>query len=92
VGNQTAGFYAFDIETGERRWRTPVGGPVNSSAAGAGGVVCFGCDDGQVYGLGAASGRELWTVKTGGPVISSPCIDGGAVFIGSDDGSVYCLR
>ena len=92
VGNQTAGFYAFDIETGERRWRTPVGGSVNSSAAGAGGVVCFGCDDGQVYGLDAASGRELWTFRTGGPVISSPCIDGGAVFIGSDDGFVYCLR
>jgi len=84
-------FRANRVTTGEELWRFETPDRVLSSAAVAGGLVFFGCDDGHVFALDIATGSELWRFRTGGQVISSPAISGSCVFVGSDDGKLYAL-
>ena len=73
------------------RWTFKAGGPVKSSAAVVDGRVFVGCDDGQLYALGAADGRRLWACKTGDSVESSPLVLQGTVYVGSNDNCLYAL-
>jgi len=63
---------AFDAKTGQRLWDVKTGGMVYSRPAAAGGRICFGCDDANLYCLGyekptAASSR----IPMRGPVAVS---------------------
>ena len=60
--------YAFDSQTGERRWKVSVEGKVWSTPAIADGVVIFGSLDHRVYALSLSDGKRLWTFDTGGAV------------------------
>src|SRR5262245_32499668 len=61
VGNQSGGLYAFDAETGERRWVTRgLGNPAVSAVAVVDSVVYVGGSDSQFHALDAATGEELW--------------------------------
>ena len=55
------------------------------------GMLYFGCDGGQVYGLDARTGRKQWEYKTDGKIDVCPAIADGVVYVSSDDGHVYAL-
>lgn len=88
--------YAFDLTTGEPRWK---------HAAGEGVATDLRLAEGRVFGvtladeliaLDAVSGSLLWRFATGEPnptffANSSPAVSGGRVFFGGLDGSVYAL-
>ncbi len=84
--------YAFDAETGERRWRFPVEGKVWSTPAISDGVVIFGSLDHRVYALSLTDGKRLWAFDTGGAVAASPVIARGRVYVGSFDGVFYAIN
>ncbi len=54
---------AFDVESGEERWRFYTDGPVRFAPAVAEGLLYAGSDDGFLYCLDAASGSLQWRFK-----------------------------
>jgi outer membrane protein assembly factor BamB len=84
-------FHATRAATGEEAWRFSTASNVLSSAAVAGGIAFFGCEDSHLFALDAATGKELWRFRAGGPINASPAVAGNLVVVGSDDGKLYAL-
>lgn len=72
-------------------WSYDTGSPIYSSPVIEGGIVYFGCDDGNVYALNALSGAFIGTFPTGGRVTSTPAIDNGVLYVGSWDTYMYAI-
>jgi serine/threonine protein kinase len=78
---------------GTLHWSRPIGGPIDSSPAVAGGTVYFVNKDGTVYALDAATGQVRWSHPISfGLAVSSTAVAGGTVYVGSDDGKLYALN
>ena len=73
------------------RWRTPLGGGVQSKLVYDAGVVYVSCVDGALYALGADNGKIRWKFQSGGSLYGAPRIDDGRVYIGSMDHFVYAI-
>ncbi|MCA9187343.1 MAG: PQQ-binding-like beta-propeller repeat protein, partial [Planctomycetales bacterium] len=54
---------AYDLQSGDRRWRFFADGPVRFAPVCANGRVYVGADDGCLYCLAAESGNVLWKFK-----------------------------
>jgi outer membrane protein assembly factor BamB len=65
-------FHATRAASGEEVWSFATPLNVLSSAAVAGGIAFFGCEDDHLFALDVATGKELWRFRTGGPIHSSP--------------------
>lgn len=61
----TDGVYAFDLDTGVRKWFTPAENDVNSVALVDGKLIATG-DEGAIWALDPASGRRLWQTRLEG--------------------------
>ncbi|MEU6851236.1 PQQ-binding-like beta-propeller repeat protein [Actinacidiphila alni] len=82
---------AFDVITGNERWRAPLAGPAEMSPAVADGVVYVADRDAVVHARDAATGEVRWQIPTSGPVTASPAVADGAVFVGDINGEVVAL-
>ncbi|MEX2116409.1 MAG: PQQ-binding-like beta-propeller repeat protein [Bacteroidota bacterium] len=67
------------------------GPPIRSSPATDGKVICFGSDDGHVYGVDRASGSLLWKTDAGASVFASPIIASDLVIVGTINGIIVAL-
>ena len=76
----------------ERKWKTPLGGPLSATTVVDGRVFVAQVDAHTVHALNAENGRTIWSFTAGGRVDSPPTIHRGLVLFGSRDGWVYCLR
>ena len=85
---------ALAKSSGEEVWKFEPeedGQPIRSSPASDGRVICFGSDDGHVYGIDRASGRMLWKTDAGASVFASPIITSDLVIVGTIKGVVVAL-
>ncbi|MFH1237642.1 MAG: PQQ-binding-like beta-propeller repeat protein [Candidatus Aenigmatarchaeota archaeon] len=55
------------------------------------GVVYFGSDDFNVYGVRLSDGMEVWRYRTGSYVNVVPTIHEGMIYISSDDENLYAV-
>ncbi|WP_109474065.1 carboxypeptidase regulatory-like domain-containing protein [Ornithinimicrobium cavernae] len=79
--------HAVDAATGERVWRTPIGGGVFFGPAVADGVaVTSSTATGRVVALDTATGAVLWE-RSDTISISLPAIDAGKVYLGTSNSS-----
>ncbi len=62
-----------------------------SSPVVGGGLVYFGCGDGNLYALEVASGALKWKFATGDVVHSSPALADGVLYFGSWDTNLYAV-
>ena len=93
VGSDDKKVWAFDANTGVKKWSYATGGLVRSSPAVVGGVVYVGSDDGNLYALNASTGTKNWSFQTGGDVAgASPAVSAGMVYIGSRGGDIWALN
>ena len=97
VGAYDGALYAFDLETGRRQWRRPLGDAIGSSPVYFNGVCYIAVEygapaDGSVAAVDAATGAQLW--GDGRPTShphSTIAIDreAGRLVVGSNDGYCY---
>jgi FOG: WD40-like repeat len=99
VGAYDGALYAFDRETGERRWRVRLGDAIGSSPAYRDGRVYIAVEyndpDGSLFAVDARSGEPErdWTRPTDHP--HSTCAlapDADRIVVGSNDGGLYAWR
>ncbi|MFB6097273.1 MAG: PQQ-binding-like beta-propeller repeat protein [Haloferacaceae archaeon] len=96
VGAYDGAMYAFDLATGERRWRTRLGDAIGSSPVYFRGVVYvaveYGTPSGSVAAVHAGTGERLWLDRrpTDQPH-STVAIDreAGRLVVGANDGVCY---
>ncbi len=90
--------YAFDAETGARRWRHEIDVTGDLEDATFGGGAAY--DNGRVYAtngvgdvvaLNAETGAEIWRVKPAGPLRGSPTLAFNEVFVMTQDNQVFAL-
>ncbi|MFB6191705.1 MAG: PQQ-binding-like beta-propeller repeat protein [Haloarculaceae archaeon] len=96
VGAYDGALYAFDLATGERRWRTSIGDAIGSSPVYYNGIVYIAVEyaepSGSVAALDAATGEAHWV--DGRPTDhphSTIALDreAGRLVVGSNDGVCY---
>ncbi len=97
-GSRDGHLYCFDLNTGERIWRTFLS-TGDYSICGSPGVandhvVIFSAGDDNVYRLRVSDGGINWTFNPpggGSYGSSSPAIYNGRVYVGSGNRNLYCL-
>ncbi|HZR32877.1 MAG TPA: PQQ-binding-like beta-propeller repeat protein [Terriglobales bacterium] len=90
VGSKDGYLYAFDIPTGQLRWKTQVGQVATAPPVFGDGFVCI--QSGGTLALDAGSGRVLWRAGLGGSVQSVPVLTRDMIYLTSGDGEVYALE
>ncbi len=96
IGSHDGVLYAFNIQTGDVVWQTPVDAEVTGSTTVVGDLVVVGTGDGSTWAVNRADGSVAWTARTGTQMINSTPVttvrDGDElIVIGSTDGSLYFL-
>jgi outer membrane protein assembly factor BamB len=90
VGGKDGHLYAWDIPTGELRWKVRAGQVITSPPVIGESVVYI--QSGGVVALDNASGKIVWEAWVGSSVQSAPVISGKSIYIASNDGEVYALE
>jgi hypothetical protein len=72
-------------------WQFQAKDAIVDSLAVAGGLVCFGSKDRNVYALDAYKGTDRWVLTLNKPVSSGPVIARGQVFFCCEDSNVYAV-
>lgn len=67
-------------------------GPVRSSPAVSGNLICIGSDDGYLYALDRLSGALVWKFSAGSAITSSPAIAYGLVFFQTREGTLCAVE
>lgn len=75
----------------EPTWQFQAKDTIVDSLAVAGGLVCFGSKDKNVYALDAVNGTGRWVMTLNKPVTSGPVIASGYVFFCCEDGNLYAV-
>ena len=96
VGAYEGSLYAFDLETGVREWKTPLGDAIGASPLYHDGLVFIAVEyyapSGSLFAVDAATGDVVWEDDrpTDHPH-SSPAVDleSGKLVVGANDGVLY---
>lgn len=72
-------------------WRTPLPGPVRSTAAVAGDRVFIGSADGGLHALDRHDGTERWRYDAGAAVHGSPALHEGTVYVTDLHGTLHAV-
>lgn len=97
IGSADGYLYCFDLNTGERLWRTFLSsadcGIPGTPAVANDHVVVFCSGDDALYRLRVSDGGINWTYDPGGGAYggSSPAISNGRVYFGSGNRNLYCV-
>jgi outer membrane protein assembly factor BamB len=83
--------FAFDRDSGKRKWKTSLRIEVASGVGVGGNRVFIGSLDGDVVALDDESGDELWRVDVASEVLAPPQTNGAVVVVQTNDGKVLGL-
>ena len=84
--------YAFDGETGARKWTFNTGAPVVASPLIVAGRVYVGNRRGVLFALDMATGRELWNVPTGAGIYANAVPAEEILIVGNLAGDALGIR
>ena len=92
VGTYAGKLYAFESDTGLRRWEIQVSeDAIIGGVTAYEGVLYFGSADNRVMAIDLLTGESVWPapVETGNRVWGRPAVDDQRVYVGSMDHAVY---
>ncbi|WP_436926860.1 outer membrane protein assembly factor BamB family protein [Halosimplex amylolyticum] len=96
IGAYDGALYAFDLESGERYWRTKLGDAIGSSPGYHDGTVYIAVEyydpSGAMFGVDAVTGEVEWEDQRPTNHPHSTCAidrDAGRLVVGSNDGDLY---
>jgi outer membrane protein assembly factor BamB len=96
VGAYDGALYAFDLETGDRFWRSKLGDAIGSSPGYHDGVVYVAVEydepSGAMFGVDAVTGSVVWHDQRPTDHPHSTCAidrEAGRLVVGSNDGHLY---
>ena len=88
--------YALDKESGNQRWRFPIGEPLagtfRTGVLLSDGIIVAAADNKVVYGLDAATGSQKWTYSAPEAIVGAPVVVGKFVVVGLSDNSFMALN
>ncbi len=98
-GTGVGTFYAYDLQTGQEKWRYDTGRAVLLAPLVENGRVYFGGESGNLYALDSETGAEIWKFAAGDVehqirdkyTNSVPTIQDGIIYFTSEDFNVYAL-
>lgn len=67
-------------------------GTISSTPVIADETIYVGCDDSNLYAVGASAGEQQWQFAAGDSIKSSPALFNGTIYVGSDDHSIYAIE
>jgi outer membrane protein assembly factor BamB len=82
---------AFDLRTGQEKWRKDVPGGVLSSVALAEGMAIATATDGKVRAFDLATGERRWIHEARVPFFAAPAVAGRTVYVGDLRGGLHAL-
>jgi outer membrane protein assembly factor BamB len=94
VGTYAGKLYAFEADTGLRRWEIQISDDaIIGGVAAYEGVLYFGSADNRVMAIDLLTGEPIWPapVETGDRVWGRPAVDDERVYVGSMDHAAYGL-
>jgi len=94
VGTYAGKLYAFEAESGLRRWEIQVSDDaIIGGVTAYEGVLYFGSADNRVMAVDLLTGESIWSspVETGNRVWGRPAVDDRYVYVGSMDHNVYAI-
>ncbi len=92
VGSSDCYLYCLSFN-GNEKWRFKTNGNIftKDDVPILDGIIYFGSDDGNIYGVDVKTGKEVWRFRTGGIVNRPPAIKDGRLYVLSHDGYFYCI-
>jgi outer membrane protein assembly factor BamB len=82
---------AFDLATGNEKWRKEVPGGIVGCAAISDGLVVCTATDGKVRAFSLADGERRWLYDAKVPLFAPPAVAGGVVYVGDLSGTITAL-
>ncbi len=73
------------------RWRTPLPGPIRSTAVVAGDAVYVGSAGGWLHALDRLTGEERWRYQAGAAVHGSPAFHGSVVYVTDLESTLHAV-
>ncbi|MDG2278912.1 MAG: outer membrane protein assembly factor BamB [Pseudomonadales bacterium] len=97
IGTTEGQVIAFDIATGQERWRAHLLSEVLSTPAADDGRVFAQTMDGRIVAMNVSDGAEVWTYDNQVPILtlrgtSSPVVRDGIVYAGFANGKILAFR
>lgn len=86
MGTYAGRVYAWEIESGQEKWRFETGGPIGHAPMWHEGTLYVGSMDRKLYALDGATGKLKWSFAAGEGIWTSPVVFGGKVMFGARDG------
>lgn len=92
--NSHEGLVAFDIATGNRKWRYVVPNGVEKEPAVFNNRLFFGGNDGYFYSINIDSGQEIWKTHIKSEIVSTPAYDAqeGRIYLITTSNSLLALE
>ncbi len=84
-------FYAFDLGSGDLRWKFKTRSMIDGDVAANGDMVCFGTVAGVLHCLDRNTGKELWSFNAHSEIIAAPVISERYIYFTSTEDRVYAL-
>lgn len=82
---------AFDLKTGQEKWRKEVPGGVVGCVALSDDLAVCTASDGKVRAFALADGERRWVYDAKVPVFAPPAVAGGVVYAGDLSGGVHAI-
>jgi outer membrane protein assembly factor BamB len=90
LGSFDKNLYAFNLKTGDVKWKFQAG-PFKGSAAVRNRKVYIGDEDGKFFCLQAENGKKIWEFETNSQFSAGASFAGERILIGCEDENLYCL-
>ena len=91
VSDAKGSVFAYDVQTGKRKWKTRTDYEISGSIAAANGNVFFGTYNAEVVALDAQTGEEKWQSPVSGEVLAAPVANNRLVIVQTTDSKLFAL-